>query len=50
MWNSCDSSSPTDISAGNAAVVDISSGDTIRILWEKDDDSASLSVWDGPDA
>jgi flagellin-like protein len=51
-WYDCDdgAASTNDISAGSTAVVDVDSDDTVRILWENDDDSATLSVWDGPDA
>jgi flagellin-like protein len=52
-WYDCDTSvgSGDEISAGNTANVGIDSNDEIRVLWANDDDdSATLTIWDGPDA
>jgi len=49
-WTACDGSNPTDISAGSTASVGLDPGDTVRILWSNDDDSATLTIWGGPDA
>jgi len=40
------------ISAGNSIAFDVSSSDTIRIVWEPSSggDSATLATWEGPDA
>jgi len=50
-WYDCDrgAASTHDISAGNTASVEMDSDDTVRILRENDD-SATSSIWDGPDA
>jgi flagellin-like protein len=49
-WTACASGSPDDISAGSTASADIDSNDKIRILWANDDDSATLTIWEAPDA
>jgi FlaG/FlaF family flagellin (archaellin) len=51
-WATCDSStgSGDDISAGSTANVGIDSNDEIRVLWANDDDSATLTIWEAPDA
>ncbi|WP_254831495.1 hypothetical protein [Haloglomus salinum] len=49
-WTACASGSPDDISAGSTASADIDSDDEIRVLWANDDDSATLTIWEAPDA
>jgi flagellin-like protein len=50
-WYDCSSvGQNSDIGAGSTASVTVDSDDTIRVLWNKGDDSTTLSVWDGPDA
>ncbi|WP_276258227.1 type IV pilin N-terminal domain-containing protein [Haloglomus litoreum] len=49
-WNDCADPDVTDITAGNTAEVGLDPDDKIRILWSKDDDSATLTIWGGPDA
>jgi flagellin-like protein len=51
-WYDCDGStgSGDDISAGSTASVAIDSDDEIRVLWANDDDSATLTIWEAPDA
>ena len=45
-------SSSDTISAGSGLTVDVSSDDTVRVVWEPAEggDSATLGKWDGPDA
>jgi flagellin-like protein len=49
-WNGCAGTTVSDITAGDTASVNIDSDDTVRILWENDDDSATLSIWEAPNA
>jgi len=50
-WNS-DCSSNSDITAGSSVVVDTTSGETVRVVWESSNggDTATLGKWSGPDA
>jgi flagellin-like protein len=49
-WNDCADPDVTDISAGSTANVGIDSNDEVRVLWSNDDDSATLTIWEAPDA
>lgn len=51
-WNECTSGSVTHITAGIKTIPEIDSDDTIRLVWESEnnaDDTAVLATYEGPD-
>lgn len=52
-WNDCSSTAVSEINSGDQATPEVDSDDTIRIVWESEnnaDDTAVLATYEGPDA
>lgn len=52
-WNNCATSGVTDITAGDKATPHIDSDDTIRLVWNSEndvDDTSVVAKFEGPDA